>query len=97
MKKNKYDVDDILLITAWDQGDEKWQTGIIQITNYEPISSHTEYGVYETKHLAGNIHWLCINAQILDDTPDVRILGNIGIDKGWKVLYGGKQSTKQRT
>lgn len=97
MRKNKYDVGDILLITTWDQGDEKWQTGIVQITDYDPKCNHTEYGVYETKHLVGDITWICINAQILDDTPDVRILGNIGVDKGWKVLYGGKQYMKQRT
>lgn len=97
MRKNKYDIDDVLLITAWDQGDEKWQTGIIQITDYYPKSSHTEYGIYETKQLRGDITWICINAQILDDTPDVRLLGNINVDKGWKVLYGGKQSSKQRT
>lgn len=97
MRRNKYDVDDVLLITAWHQGDEKWQTGIVQITGYDPESAYTEYGVYETKRLIGDIHWLCINARTLDETPDVRILGNINIDKGWKILYGGKVSTKQRT
>ena len=97
MKKNKYEVGDILLITDFDQGDEIWKTGIIQITGYEPETPNTEYGLYEIKKLTGNINWICRNAEGLDDTPDVRLLGNINIDKGWKVLYGGKQSTKQRT
>lgn len=97
MRKNKYDIGDILLVTDFDQGDEIWQTGIIQITGYDPQASHTEYGIYETKRLTGDITWICRNAQGLDDTPDVRLLGNINVDKGWKVLYGGKQSSKQRT
>lgn len=97
MRKNKYDVGDILLVTDFDQCDEIWQTGIIQITGYEPESKHTEYGLYEIKRLSGDINWICRNAQGLDDTYDVRLLGNINVDKGWKVLYGGNQSSKQRT
>lgn len=92
--KNKYNEGDVLLVTTWDQGDEVWKTGTIQIVEYSPVHEYTEYGVYITRRLSGDITWLCVNAKSLDEEPDVKILGNVHTDSGWKVLYGG---SKQRT
>lgn len=96
-RKNKYEEGDILLITSYDVGDEIWRTGIIHITEYVPESANTEYGLYMTTKISGNINWICVNAKNLDQEFDVRVLGNVHTDKGWKVLYGSNLYQKQRT
>jgi hypothetical protein len=92
----KYKQGDVLEIMAyWDQGYDKWRNGIILIDYHEPLSAHTEYGLYYTTSLKGDVNWLCVNAMSLDCELYVRRLGNITTDRALRLLFAPK--SKQRT
>lgn len=90
-KQNRFIIGDILdVVKFWDQCDNEIKSGIVEITDYTPNTKHTRYGLYETNNIRGNLGWMAINAQYLDDSIYVVWLGNINTDKVLRVLYGTK-------
>jgi len=86
---NRFHVGDIIEVRKYyDQGDERWKSGIVHITEYNPNCKHTKYGIYSISSLRGDIGWISINAQLLDTMDYVVWLGNIKEDRILRLLYG---------
>ena len=90
----KYEIGDVLLIDIADNHSTKRYIGVIIIEDID--ISDKIWKFYHIKAISGNINFSSILMKSFDSEPKVRRLGNIGIGKGWKVLYGGN-GHKQRT
>ena len=99
----KYKKGDVLEVLTYDQGDEQWERGIIIITDYDPSTPHTDNGTYGIQRIKGNVNWLCVNADELNEAADledegsipkagivtwVKYIGNFSNDKAIEALYG---------
>lgn len=97
----KFFAGDVLKVYSYDQGDEVWQWGIIQILDYIGPYASAPQGTYKTLPLRGSITFIAINSYEIDNArpiEDCRIhnsgtyvnyVGNIS-DKAIRVLYGIK-------
>ncbi len=74
---------DVIDIIAWDQGDEQWDRGVIEILEHQPIVSHTKNGCYVTQNLTGSVTWISVNADILDNADHFDVIPNLDKQPHW--------------
>ena len=87
VRKPRFQIGDIIEVAKyWDQCDDAYISGIIQITGYEQY----ETIIYQTKCLKGNTNWIAYNSTHFDILPYLVWLGNINDTPMLKVLYGTK-------
>lgn len=89
MARNRFIPGDIIRVERYfDLGDDRYKSGIIQITGYDPDADHTTYGTYDLTVLEGDIEWIRINAKLFDQEECIVWLGNINEDRALRLLYG---------
>ena len=89
MLKTRFKVGDIIEIEKyWDQGDDKWLSGIVQITDYTPHYPNTINGMYSMELLNGNFSSIRHNSDVFDNLQYLVWLGNINDNKTLRLLYG---------
>ena len=89
MVKVRFKVGDVIEVAKyWDQGDDRWQEGIVQIVAYEQPGEYAPTGVYHLKILKGSITWAAYNTKFMDELPYLIWMGNINEDKTLRLLYG---------
>lgn len=101
--KPRFKIGDVLEVITWDQEDDRWHQGIIRIKRYWPKAPYTEHGVYDTEHIKGNVTWISVNADVLNEATNldglvrnghatyVKYIANIKNKKALKILYGRKK------
>lgn len=63
----KFKPGDVLEVIAWDRGEDRWEMGMIAIIEHHPNAAHTSNGLYDTQHLTGEITWVSVNADVLNN------------------------------
>lgn len=79
---------DVIAVLHFDQGDEVWKQGVIQIEWYRRNVMHTRNGAYGIKNLSGELRWVSCNIDCLEKDSFVKYMGNVKRDTTLKVLYG---------
>lgn len=85
--KNKYEAGDILLIE-----DEIVCIDAYTINPTDPGLSYYSIRIVKPKGKED-----IVSSELFDTFVEARVLGNISVNQGWKVLYGRPVVTKQRT
>ena len=88
-------IGDLYEVVAYDQGDCRWEYGVILITEVHDSAAYKGGWAYYIEAISGTIKWTAVGIGHFQDESShlkKKYLGNVNTDKALRILYGKKET-----